>query len=166
MSKQTWTQYELDTTYEITINFDDEWQYVRGKKNYGLNRITNFNTFIETTFIKEIELTGVKDYTFYTELSDPQVIQSTGGQSKMPRLHLHGTITTPNEYEDLLIFKLTLSNIGKYGRVQINKYRPEYWQEYIKKDYKKYKKWLKKWKPKKMETKPVEETEMLMVNYV
>lgn len=135
---QQWTRYEANTKYEITCTFSDEWQGLKSTRCQNeLQRLIKFNKFIQCTYLKLLKHCS---YELYTEISDPQVIDSFG---KIPRLHLHGTITL-GDWEDVLKFKLnTLPNIGGYGRVQINKYRPE-WDAYITKDQDVYSKYLQK----------------------
>lgn len=136
---QEWVRYEPNKTYEITCTFTDEWQGLKSTECQNeLQRLIHFNKFIQCTYLK---LFNHCSYTLVTELSDPQVVDNYG---KIPRLHLHGTITFGDNTKDLLLFKLNvLPNIGRYGRVQINKYRKQYWDEYMLKDQDLYGKWLK-----------------------
>lgn len=138
-TNQNWIRYEANTTYEITCTFEDEWQGLKSTQcENPLQRLIHFSKFIQCTYEKLLKHCK---YELYTELSDPQVID----KFKIPRLHLHGKITL-GDWEEVLMFKLnTLPNIGKYGRIQINKYRPEHWDKYITKDQNEYGKWLRKY---------------------
>ncbi|AXQ65926.1 MAG: putative replicase [Cressdnaviricota sp.] len=138
MEKQAWKRFNLKTKYEITCTFEDEWQGLKSTKCQNeLQRLIHFNKFLACTYLPLIKHCK---YELTTEISDPQVIE----RYKYPRLHLHGVIETLDDPEDLLIFKLnTLQNMGVFGRIQINKFRPEIWPQYCKKDQDLYSKWLK-----------------------
>lgn len=138
-TKQQWQRYEPKTTYEITCTFSDEWQGLKSTDCQNeLQRLIHFDKFLQCTYLSQIKYCS---YTLVTEISDPQVVDNFG---KIPRLHLHGTITFGDDPKDVLLFKLNvLPNIGRYGRVQINKYRPEHWDPYMIKDQDLYGKWLK-----------------------
>lgn len=136
--KQNWVRYQPDTTYEITCTFEDEWQGIKSTNCQNeLQRLIHFNKFLQCTYLPAIKHCK---YQLVVELSDPQVIE----KYKYPRLHLHGIVKTLKDPEDLLKFKLnTLHNMGVFGRIQINKYRPEIWDKYMLKDQDLYGKWLK-----------------------
>lgn len=147
-SKQQWTRYTAHTKYEITCTFEDEWQGLKSTQCQNeLQRLINFKKFIQCTYL---DLLKHCTFELYTELSDPQVVE----KYKVARLHLHGVITL-GDWDDVLKFKLnTLSNIGRYGRVQINEYREE-WDKYMSKDQDVYSKWLPKYESMSLKWKKV-----------
>ena len=129
------------TKYEVTCTFIDKYQFTHKCKepknphlmrNHPLLRLVIFCNWLKT---KYLPLWDNCNYEFYLELSDPQRID----QYKFGRLHLHGIISFDSE-EELFYWKLnTSTNIGKYGNIQLNNYRPNYWIKYITKDYRKNK---------------------------
>lgn len=129
------------TKYEVTCTFIDKHQYIHMTKepnnnhrcnNHPLLRLKLFTNWLKT---KYLPLWNHCNYEFYLELSDPQRLD----KDKYARLHLHGIISFDSE-EELFYWKLNDSyNLGKFGNIQLNNYRPTYWLKYIKKDYKKVK---------------------------
>ena len=133
------------TKYEVTCTFIDKHQYIHMTKEPLNKHRCNNNPLLRlklfTHWLKEkyLPIWDNCNYEFYLELSDPQRLDG----HKYGRLHLHGIISFDSE-EELFMWKLNTSyNIGKYGNIQLNKYRPNYWMKYITKDYKKNKEIMK-----------------------
>lgn len=139
MSQKKDFKLKAKTKYEITCSFIDKYQQIdRTQEPLNANRINNhpllrlqlFTTWLEKKYLPRFNNCN---YEFYLELSDPQRLD----ERKYSRLHLHGIISFDNEYE-LLKWKLNDSyNLSKYGNIQLNDYRPNYWLKYCTKDYKK-----------------------------
>ncbi len=139
--------YEPKTKYEITITFKNEYQFISHNNTIkqdldaGLDfkfdmfkRLKEHQKWFTKIYLPILQSTT--EYSLYLELSDPQVLDDI----QWPRIHYHGTILFRN-YEQILYFKLMYAHdLGSFGRIQINEYRPEYWNKYIKKDLKKIKK--------------------------
>lgn len=130
---------KVKTKYEVSCTFIDKHQYIHKTKepnnnhrcnNSPLLRLALFTNWLKTTYLP---IWDNCNYEFYLELSDPQRLD----KGKYARLHLHGIISFDTE-EELFYWKLNTSyNLGKYGNIQLNKYRSNHWPKYIKKDYKK-----------------------------
>ncbi len=142
--------------YEISISFTNQYQFVQNnpivKKevkdlmfgietpNDSITRLIQFCDFIKDEYLLYLERSK---YKLYLELSDPKFIDKSGKSWKYPRLHLHGIIEWDSPM-DILHWKLNIMpHITNYGNIQINEYRPHYWQPYIKKDHKWWKKIIK-----------------------
>lgn len=142
--------------YEISISFTNEYQFVQSNpvvkkevKNlmFGLEtpndsttRLTQFCDFIKDEYLPYFEKSK---YKLYLELSDPKFIDKHGKSWKYPRLHLHGIIEWDSPIE-LFYWKLNIMpHVTNYGNIQFNEYRPNYWNDYIKKDHKGLKKIIK-----------------------
>lgn len=107
--------YTKGTTYEITINPDDAHQCL--KSDDRTESVYNLMSPIIRKYLK-------CKYTLYTELSEPQHMNCVGG---FPRVHFHGIITLDN----VTRFKENLHYLSYCTDIQINKYEPEYWDEYM-----------------------------------
>ena len=139
MSQKKDFKLKAKTKYEITCSFIDKYQQINmtqeplnGNRmnNHPLLRLQLFTIWLEKKYLPRFNNCN---YEFYLELSDPQRLD----ERKYSRLHLHGVISFDNEYE-LLKWKLNDSyNLSKYGNIQLNDYRPNYWLKYCTKDYKK-----------------------------
>ena len=150
-SKKRKFHLEVKTKYEITITFKNEFQFVchnntiKQDLDAGIDfkfdhfkRLREHQKWFQKIYLPILKQTT--EYSLYLEISDPQVLDDT----HWPRIHYHGTILFPN-YESLLFFKLMYSHdMAQFGRIQINEYRPDYWQWYIKKDLHKVKRLFKK----------------------
>lgn len=149
-------QFRCKKKYEISISFTNDYQYVQSNpivkseinelmfgietKNDSITRLIQFCDFIKDEYQSYLERSK---YKLYLELSDPKFIDKSNKSWKYPRLHLHGIIEWDSPM-DLLHWKLNIMPyITKYGNIQMNEYRPNYWNTYIKKDHKWWKKIIK-----------------------
>jgi hypothetical protein len=148
--------YRSKKKYEISISFNNKYQFVQSNPvmkeevkdlmfgletpNDSITRLTQFCDFIKDEYIRYFERSK---YKLYLELSDPKYIEKCDKRWKYPRLHLHGVIEWDSPM-DLLHWKLNIMpHITNYGNIQLNPYRVNHWDKYIKKDYKWWKKILK-----------------------
>ena len=148
--------YRCKRKYEITISFNNNYQFIQSnpiiKKevkdlmfgietpNDTITRLLEFCKFIKDEYLLYFERSK---YKLYLELSDPKFIEKCDKRWKYPRLHLHGVIEWDSPM-DLLSWKLNIMpHITKYGNIQFNEYRPNYWDKYIKKDHKYWKSIIK-----------------------
>lgn len=141
-------KYRSKKKYEVSCSFIDKYQFVTDldklkseiienlehdvEKYSPIKRLELFTRFLNNEYLKLFNC----EYTMYLELSDPQKLG-------YPRLHLHGWVRWDNP-KDMMLWKLNNAyKISKYGNVQFNNYRTDYWPKYIKKDYYEFKKSLK-----------------------
>lgn len=137
------SKFTLDSRkkYEITLTFKDKYQYIERNtkirhdiengidfKYDPYSRLKNHQKWFNQTIIPLLKM--YSEFKLHIELSDPQVLDDT----KWPRIHYHGTIRFKNN-ESLLLWKLnTAPELSSYGRIQLNPYRPDYWDKYCIKD--------------------------------
>lgn len=107
--------------FEITVNPADKYQHFHSNQ-----RLQNFFLSTQRLINKVFVNLGIP-YTLYVELSMPHV--NINKNTKLPRLHYHGTITLTKESSgDLLLHGLY--KLSRWCNVTINDYRDDYWPNY------------------------------------
>ncbi len=124
--------YNVRTRYEITINPCDALQYFSKQ-----NRIILFVTQLQKHLNNALTDNDIQ-FNIYLELSEPVALNKSDPRksSSGSRLHYHGTIYFPTA---LAVGKFLLHSqylLIRFADVQINPYRPEYWDKYITKQCK------------------------------
>lgn len=107
--------------YEITFNPNDKYQFATPNIRNRHNKICNL--------LCEIFLGVDAIYCMYAEISQPQFGDKY--KNTVARIHWHGII----EFErnrDICDFYLNhWHKLTAIGRIQLNKFRPNYWPQYI-----------------------------------
>ena len=112
--------YIVNQKYEITVNPDDSHQYLKDEFRFR-NCLTMWDKMFTTMSTQEIIIDMCPEISECQNLID----------GKHPRIHFHGTILFSSRFaiaSFLLKYSLKLS---QKSSIQINEYRPEYWQKYI-----------------------------------
>ncbi len=117
--------YDTNICYELTINPNDRNQYIQDEFRYR-----KFINYWSLTFRKmanqEMEIH------LYPEISECQNLID----GKYPRIHFHGTIKFLSNYSiSNFLLKYTYI-LSKASSVQLNNYRPDYWDKYCLKQHK------------------------------
>lgn len=126
--KSKYFKYDEETVYEFTLAPDDEHQYLR--------RMSSGRRYVDCTSLERMALfranmmrlfeqwDKIMSYNMVVEVSEPNVGNNN------PRLHLHGTIYI-YKHQALPFLLEVYPKLTDVGRIAINEYRPEYWDEYI-----------------------------------
>lgn len=132
-------QTKCNTCYEFTFAPNDQCQFAPNTSKL-LPRYIQWRESMEN-LIKL--LPADIDYYLVPELSEPQ----SSHKSRYPRWHLHGIIKFRNQTARIDFLSEWWPKASRYGIIQMNTFRPDYWPTYITKDQdimRKYSNTLKK----------------------
>lgn len=116
--------FETNVIYEFTQTFIDKYQYI-GKGSSRHNYVRElFKSILDDMMV---------GYEMYMEISMPQYSTET---VTIPRIHYHGVIVFKTPQQILMYLTKYHHQLAMIGKIQWNKYRPEYWPEYCTKQLK------------------------------
>lgn len=116
VEENTTLKYVKGSTYEITINPNDDHQCFKADSNRTQHVYDLMRPYIRKYLKCEWKL--------YTEVSEPSHMNAFGG---VPRVHFHGVITLKN----VTAFKETIHYLAWISDIEINVYDKDYWDEYM-----------------------------------
>ena len=114
----------LNIIYEITLNPDDKHQFA----NKGDSRFQNVKATVNDIFDK-----FHTDIVFhlFPEMSMPQFGNSS--THRLSRCHYHGIILFKTSHALYEWLTIRWHSLTSFCSVQLNEYRPEHWDDYIRK---------------------------------